>query len=310
MKISVIIPTLNGGTLFKQCAESINNQNSNISEVIIVDSGSTDDTLVTAINAGFTLFHIEKSTFDHGGTRTYAAGLASGDILIFMTQDAILNTASTIEKLVDVFSDQDVSCAFARQIPHSDANVLATHARLENYPNESYVTSLHSDNPAGFRKAYMSNSCAAYRRTYLEEFGFFEKNLVLGEDFNFAAKSLISGKKVAYVSESTVRHSHNYTISEEFQRYFDIGVSHSDSAWILDRLGPPTKQGYDFAMSQVRFCLDRNLYTLAVKSIITTFAKFLAYKLGRIYNFLPRFLVIRLGMHKAHYRRIYSSPKV
>lgn len=53
----------------------------------------------------------------------------------------------------------------------------------------------------------------------------------------FAAQAVITGYKVAYVSEARVRHSHNYSVMEEFKRYFDIGVFHCEQPWIRDKFG-------------------------------------------------------------------------
>lgn len=53
----------------------------------------------------------------------------------------------------------------------------------------------------------------------------------------FAAKSVLNGYKVAYIAEAMVRHSHNYSLTEEFKRYFDIGVFHADQQWIRNDFG-------------------------------------------------------------------------
>ncbi|BCH79609.1 hypothetical protein SEL3844_17250 [Salmonella enterica subsp. enterica serovar 4,[5],12:i:-] len=52
-----------------------------------------------------------------------------------------------------------------------------------------------------------------------------------------AAKMIQAGYKVAYCAEAVVRHSHNYTPREEFQRYFDTGVFHACSPWIQRDFG-------------------------------------------------------------------------
>lgn len=38
-----------------------------------------------------------------------------------------------------------------------------------------------------------------------------------------AARMIQAGYKIAYCAEASVRHSHNYTPKQEFQRYFDTG---------------------------------------------------------------------------------------
>lgn len=47
---------------------------------------------------------------------------------------------------------------------------------------------------------------------------------ILSKDTNVAAKMILVEYSIAYVAEAMVYHSHDYTILEEFKRYFDIGV--------------------------------------------------------------------------------------
>lgn len=60
--------------------------------------------------------------------------------------------------------------------------------------------------------------------------------MIFGEDTIAAAMLLQGGKKIAYVSDAEAYHSHNYTVGQEFKRYFDIGVLHSTENWILQSL--------------------------------------------------------------------------
>ena len=48
VKLSIIIPNYNSGSLLKRCVKSIINSKENI-EVIVVDDGSTDDSIYTII---------------------------------------------------------------------------------------------------------------------------------------------------------------------------------------------------------------------------------------------------------------------
>ena len=98
MKISIIIPTLNGGSLLIECLNSIINQESAfIFDIIIIDSGSNDSSITTGIkilkNAGIThkLIVIDSSQFNHGETRNIAIRNTTSDIS-FLTQDSIPNS--------------------------------------------------------------------------------------------------------------------------------------------------------------------------------------------------------------------------
>lgn len=302
MKVSLVIPTYNGGSLFEQCLESLANQNLNFSQKLIYDSSSTDSTVDKAKEYGFDVTVIEQSEFDHGGTRSRALESVDADIVVFMTQDAILANEYAISELVNAFQDSQVDAVYGRQIPHDDANLLATYARVSSYGTEDYRVGLTDDFPKGFRKAFMSNSFSAYRVSKLKALGGFPSKLILGEDSFVAAKILLNDRKVAYKSSAVAKHSHNYKIADEFKRYFDIGVFHKTQYWMLESLGQVEGEGIKFAVGQIAFMYREKAYFGVVKSLLMSASKFIGYKLGKNYNHLPTYINIKLSMHKGYFK--------
>lgn len=298
---TVVIPTYNGGELWGETVQSILNQTVAPEKVIVIDSASTDQTASLAEGAGFIVQTISKDEFDHGGTRTKALRYVNSELVVFLTQDAVLNDSSAFENLIAVFSDKKISTAYGRQIPHYDATPMASYARKNSYGEKSYVTSLEDNYPQGFRKAFLSNSFSAYRMSTLLALGGFPEKLILGEDSYIAAKLLLSGGKVAYVANAVVRHSHNYTISEEFKRYFDIGVFHSTQRWMLKELGSVEGEGIRFAVGQVNYIISRGSVLTVPVSVLTSIAKYFGYRLGRTHTKLPLGVCRRLSMHKGYW---------
>jgi rhamnosyltransferase len=302
MKIALVIPTYNGGELFSKCLASISSQNINLDQKIVFDSSSTDNSVEKARESGFSVTVIDKSEFDHGGTRSRALQLVNSDIVVFMTQDAILANEYAISELISAFNDDQVDAIYGRQIPHDDANLFATHARANGYGTKDYSITINDDHPKGFRKAFMSNSFAAYRIDKLKELGGFPSKLILGEDSYVAAKILLNNRKVAYRANAVVKHSHNYTVSEEFTRYFDIGVFHQTQSWMLEALGTVEGEGVKFALGQIAFLWEKKSYTQVTKSLLMSAAKFTGYKLGKNHTKLSQKLNIRLSMHKGYFK--------
>lgn len=104
-------------------------------------------------------------------------------ILWFLTQDAILNNANALERIIDVFiNNDDIAAAYGRQLPHLNANHLATHARLFNYKEHSYVSEKNLIPTMGIKAAFISNSFSAYRISSFKELGCFPNNTILCED--------------------------------------------------------------------------------------------------------------------------------
>ncbi|TDO95996.1 rhamnosyltransferase [Marinomonas balearica] len=305
MSLTVIIPTYNGGCLWKESAKAISTQLMNIDQIKVIDSSSKDDTREVAKSFGFDVYVIDQKDFDHGGTRSIALEGVATDLVVFLTQDALLNSNDAISKLIAIFDEaDDIVCAYGRQLPHIDANPLAQHARYNSYKEQGYVTGLDDHFPMGFRKAFISNSFAAYRTDFLRSIGAFPKHLILGEDAYVAAKALSAGKRVAYVAESHVLHSHNYSTFEEFKRYFDIGVFHTTQSWMVKQLGGVEGEGVKFALDQIKYVIKQNKYPWVFKSIFASLAKYLGYKLGKKHKILGPKISRKLSMYKSYWNRV------
>lgn len=305
MNVTVVIPTYNGGELWKQSARLLAEQVPALSRVKVIDSSSSDDTQDTARHFNFEVEQIDQKEFDHGGTRSHALEDIETEFVVFLTQDALLESADAITRLVSIFDQEpDIVCAYGRQLPHVDANPLAQHARHNSYRSKSYVTDLDSAFPQGFRKAFFSNSFSAYRVDFLRSIGGFPNHLILGEDAYVAAKALVARKKVAYVATAQVRHSHNYSALEEFKRYFDIGVFHSTQPWMIEKLGTVEGEGVKFALGQLGYVMKEKRYFWVIPSVAASMAKFIGYKLGKKHTQLGTRLSRKLSMYKSYWNRV------
>ncbi|CAM3456381.1 rhamnosyltransferase [Rouxiella silvae] len=302
MKYCLAIPTLNGGGVWKESIESIKKYAPDGLDVLVIDSGSRDETAVLAEQAGFKVVSISSQEFNHGGTRNLAVELAPEDceIVVFLTQDAIPEEGS-LQRLVATFEDPKVACAYGRQLPHRDATPISRHARNFNYTAQNHVYTREDIPEVGLKTVFTSNSFAAYRISVFKELGGFPSNTILGEDMFYAGKAVLAGYKVAYEAEAIVRHSHNYTSVEEFKRYFDIGVFHGKETWIHDNFGGAGGEGKKFIFSELRFLLKHGVLYLP-RACINNFMKIAGYKLGKNYKTLPFRWAQKLSMHKRYWK--------
>lgn len=304
LESAIVIPTYNGGSLWENAALNIRKYYDG--RVVIVDSGSNDKTVQIAKDYGFEVYQIPNSEFNHGGTRNYGASLVadSADIVIFMTQDAILQDRSSIDNLITLFEENEtLAAAYGKQLPHDNANPIASHARFFNYSNHGYVV---NENDArsqglGIKAVFLSNSFSAYRLSTFNEVGGFANDTILCEDMLFAANALSYGLKVGYQPLSSVKHSHNYSPVEEFKRYFDIGVFHRDQAWIGERFGGTKSEGGKFLKSEFRYLLKKSPHYILL-ACMNNFSKILGYKLGKKYKLMPVNVVRKLSMHKRFWK--------
>ena len=90
MSISVVIPTFNSSLTLKACLESLSNQTLKPLEIILIDDGSTDNTVKTIKALQKKLPKIKLLTQAHLGpaiARNLGALRSKGDILVFVDSD-------------------------------------------------------------------------------------------------------------------------------------------------------------------------------------------------------------------------------
>ena len=302
--ISVIIPTFNGEDTLTDLFASLQSQTLQPSEILVADSSSVDRTVDICKNKGARVWSISKENFDHGGTRTFLAEQARGDILVFFTQDAILATHDALSLLVQPLVENDLSaCSYGRQLPRTDAHWHAAHLRGFNYPDDSTVKRFSDRDSDGLKAIFTSNSFSAYRKERLFEVGCFKNGLIFGEDTCTVGRILQAGYTNSYVSEAAVYHSHNYSLAEEFRRSFDIGVLHSSEKWLIKTFGKAEGVGVKYFRSAiVKLAADRR-YFLILPFIVRTGIKFIGYKLGRKHRSIPLSVRPTLSMNNSWWQK-------
>src|SRR6266511_15266 len=88
--ISVVVPTLNGGRGFERLCRHLAQTRSRLGlDVLVIDSGSTDETVENARTAGLRVHTIRPDEFGHGRTRNLGVRMTDGEIVCFLTQDAL-----------------------------------------------------------------------------------------------------------------------------------------------------------------------------------------------------------------------------
>jgi rhamnosyltransferase len=301
--ISVIIPTLNGEGTLEQFFVALKRQHLQASEVLVVDSSSTDRSVEIAQDYGAEVLSIARSEYDHGGTRTRMARQAKGEILVFFTQDAIPASRNALQLLVAPLQDRTVACSYGRQLPNVNASPVAAHLRLFNYPPESSQREYGDRSRYGLKTIFISNSFAAYRKDRLEEVGCFKNGLIFGEDTCTLGRILAAGHKVVYVGKAAVYHSHNYSMGAELRRSFDIGVLHSREKWLLDTYGQAEGVGAQYVRSAVLALLGGKHYLLIPDCLLRSAVKLIGYKLGRSYKILPTTWLPALSMNRLWWER-------
>jgi rhamnosyltransferase len=227
--VSVIIPTKNGGELFGVVLASLRSQQypGNV-EVIVIDSGSSDETLGLAKTYGAKIYVIQPEEFNHGLTRNVAISKSSGDIIVLLTQDAVPADANLIQNLVTSFCLSDgVAGVYARQIPRPDADIVTKRnlnswlTGLSEIEVRQPISKANYDSMSPVEKylyCNFDNVCSAISRQAWESLPFTEN--YFGEDIEWCRRALLDGWKIVYQPSAAVIHSHDRSLSYEYKRTY------------------------------------------------------------------------------------------
>ena len=193
-------------------------------EVVVVDSGSTDETLSIVSEFPVRLYQIPAHSFHHSATRNLAAGLARGRVLIFLAGDAVPADEHWLEALLEPFSDPQVGAAYGRQLPKAGSTRERAIVFDTIYGDRRVVKEASRRSELGYRYYLFSTVNAAIRADIWQRAGGFPEDLKVFEDLAIGKKILDGGWKIVYTPDATVFHSHNHSARDLFKRYFDLGV--------------------------------------------------------------------------------------
>lgn len=233
--ISIILLTYNGELYLEEVLSSIFIQKTRFNfEVIVIDSGSWDRSLEIIREYPVKVHKISNHEFGHGKTRNMGVRLASGQYVVFLTQDAKPAHKYWLENLVKPLVDnKNIAGTYSRQIPQSDCNPCECRDIEVGAAPFSIIKSVNF-NDEFQKKAYekyyhqfilFSNVSSCIRRDTLKEIPFNEK-ITMMEDQEWCKKALDSGYTVVYEATSVVYHSHNFPIQMYYKRHFDYGLSY------------------------------------------------------------------------------------
>lgn len=299
--VSFILPTRNVEKNIGNLLESIFSQNLDYEiEVLIMDS-SDDKTAEIVQKYPVKLVRVEPEDYNYGGTRNLGAEMTSGDFLVLLSTDVEIRDKKWLSKLLRNFADSKVAGVYGRQFPKENATPMEKFFILNTYPAKGFTISLNSGQK--LKKFFLfSNTNSAIKKSVWEKIKIPE--MLKSEDQEWAKRALIAGYKIAYDSEAIVYHSHNYTLKQVFQEYFDSGAT---MPYVHNHrlLNYPMK---NFVIDGIKYTLReydyiaRNSHVswIPYAAIYDSF-KFLGMFLGSKHKYMPLWLKKALCKKKNHW---------
>ncbi len=252
-RISVIIPVQNGGEQLESLLGMIRTQRKvQDVEIVIIDSGSTDNSLSIAEEFKARVIRIPQSEFNHGKTRNFGASEASGEYLVFTVQDAKPINNYWLYNMVCPFIEYpDLAALTSKQFVKPEADLFS----LWMAQNMTDLLGFKQDSIYSFsgvldgfdwrfldstikrKVTFLDNVSSCIRGHILKEFQF--SPLINAEDIDFGVRLFKNSKPMGYLTSTGVTHWHERGPDYVFKRHYmgtksDVYILKNDLLYFFD----------------------------------------------------------------------------
>lgn len=211
MKVSIIVRTYNEAKWLPHALRAIGRQNKSGTcvETIVVDSGSTDETLQIAKNFCCRIIRIKKEEFTFGRALNIGCSAADGEVLVFLSAHCIPIGTDWLKRLIDPLGKDGIVYTYGRQEAHPESKYSEAQLFKKYFPDRNRLPQ------DGF---FCNNANAALLRDVWRAH-LFNEDLTGLEDMELAKRLVAGGAKIGYVADASVVHIHQESWRKIRTRY-------------------------------------------------------------------------------------------
>jgi len=254
MKISIVLPVRNGGSAFAHSLEAAQHARAQCrdlaeTELIVVDDGSTDESVATARAAGARLL----STSGGRGpatARNLGARAATGDFVFFVDADVALHP-DALRRAAEAFTADPTlqACFGSYDDAPSEPNFLSQYKNLFHHYVHQHARAEASTFWTG---------CGAMRLATFHALGGFDETTYRRpsiEDIDLGYRLRRRGGKIALLKDMQCKHLKRWTARNLLRSdIFERGIPWTALLWRESKTQPDP-------LPQTSFLLDLNLQT-------------------------------------------------
>ncbi|MEJ2759318.1 MAG: glycosyltransferase family 2 protein [Anaerolineales bacterium] len=209
VKCSVVVRAYNESKNIGRLFTGIQQQTMEGVETILVDSGSTDDTVAIAEQFGVKVVHISPEEFTFGRSLNRGIQAAKGAFIVNISAHCYPVYPDWLEQLLSPFAVPKVAVSYGKQ-RGGKTNQYSEHQWFRQYFPD--VSTLRQGHP------YTHNANAAIRRALWEQTPYNEHVTGL-EDLAWSSWAFEQGYGISYVAEAEIIHLHDETPKQVYNRY-------------------------------------------------------------------------------------------
>ncbi|MFC1727900.1 glycosyltransferase family 2 protein [Nanoarchaeota archaeon] len=273
MEVSIIIRTKNEGKDLQRVLDKIFKQNFKDYEIILIDSGSTDNTLKIAKRNKLKILNMKSEDFTFGRAINLGCQHAKGRYIVLVSGHAIPKNNSWLQELVTPLKNKEIVGSYSRQLPAKNAYNFIIRDMSKTFPNKQENKLIMFSNAASALKK------SAWKKIKIDE------KLLGSEDIDWAKKWLNKGKKVEYCPKSEIHHSHNETYEQIKHRSYREALSNLN----INEVRLSMISEIIVVLANIKNFLKDCAYFLLLKDDFNQFKKAILFRIASV-----------VGFHKAY----------
>lgn len=279
MKVDIICPLYEAENYILNLNDSLLKQkNVNINKIQYVLTKSKDNSEKILKENKLNYILIDKKDFSHSLTREKEAMKSKSDIIVFISQDIVIENTDYLYNLVNPIINGEADACYSRQL--TKFNNIEKYTRESNYPDKSIIKTKDDIEKLGLKTFFFSDASSAVNAKVFKKLkGYDGKNLPINEDMYFAYKLIMNGYKIKYCADSVCYHSHNFKLKELYDRYKLTGRFFKENSYI-DNFGTNKSGGGLAKYILKRAIKDKNIKVL-IRFVPDMTARYIGMKVGK-----------------------------
>ena len=208
-RCSILIRCYNEERHIGRLLRGITQQTITDTEIILVDSGSTDATLAIASRYPVKIVHISPEEFSFGRALNMGCEVAIHDFIVLASAHTYPLYKDWLEKLLDFFTNDRVALVYGKQRGNELSKFSEHQVFAQWFPN---VSNRSQSLP------FCNNANAVIRKSVWEKI-LYDESLTGLEDLDWAKRALAQHYRIAYAADAEIVHVHEETFKHILNRY-------------------------------------------------------------------------------------------
>lgn len=265
MKVSVITPNFNGENFLKIYFNSLFNHKDHIEEIIIIDNGSTDNSLNIINNYQKNLEYTvqiiliqNKENLGFAKAVNQGIDIAHSEFLFLLNNDIELEKNSISSLINTIKKDNLIFSVASKMIQFSNRNLIDDAG--DEYTLLTYTNKMGNGQSINkyLEEREIFSSCAGaslYNKSLLIKLGKFDENFfAYMEDVDLAYRAQINGYKNIYCPNSIVYHVGSGSSGSKYNK-FKIRLAARNNVWLIYKNFPLPQKIINFLFIIIGFLI-------------------------------------------------------